>query len=273
MKLLTHLDDVGMSAGSVEAWSTLSKVGVVKSASTMVPCPYYLMARDHWQDNPDQDMGVHITLTSEWSNYRWRPMTGQLGGLVDEEGFFHRRPEQVLESADPLAVADEMAAQVERVISDGLRPTHLDAHMGAALLEPFVWSLFDLGKKFGIPVLTCKTLDPLVNSVRVPDFDPGFLSELKQEAEHLGWPVFDNFIIGFCPDDQPIELHVKQLIETASVGLLYYALHADTAQGMDLFAPHHSKPRRKEFEFFSNPESQQVIDQLDIELVSWTELA
>ena len=81
MKVLAHLDDVGSSHGSVVAWQALRTAGVVRSASVMVPCPWHPLARDDWQDDPDQDMGVHITLTSEWSAYRWRPLTGWLERL------------------------------------------------------------------------------------------------------------------------------------------------------------------------------------------------
>ena len=36
-KILPHLDDLGMSYGSVVAWSELRKAGSVTSASVMVP--------------------------------------------------------------------------------------------------------------------------------------------------------------------------------------------------------------------------------------------
>lgn len=273
MKLLPHLDDVGMSAGSVDAWSALSDAGVVRSASVMVPCPFYPMARDQWQDNPERDTGVHITLTSEWSHYRWRPLSQRSGGLVDEEGFFHRRPEQVLAQADPMAVADEMAAQLEQVLADGLRPTHIDAHMGAALLDPFVWSLMELGKAHDLPVLVCRDLSTLLSQVNHPEFDFGYLNEVIQEAQLLKWPVFDHFMIGFCPDQLEMKDYLQTLLTKASGDLVFYALHADTTIGMDRFAPHHTNPRRKEFEFFSSTECAEVFKSRQLELVTWQGLA
>lgn len=272
MKLLPHLDDVGMSAGSVDAWSALTNAGIVRSASVMVPCPFYPMARDQWRENPERDTGVHITLTSEWSKYRWRPLTGRSGGLVDAEGFFHRRPEQVLAHADPIAVADEMAAQIDRVLADGLRPTHIDAHMGTALLDPFIWSLMDLGKTYDLPVLVCRDLSTLLSQVIHPGFDLEYLSEVVQEAMVQKWPVFDHFMIGFCPDDQPMQNHLESLLKQSSGELVFYALHADTAIGMDRFAPHHAKPRRKEFELFSTVESSKTFAERQIELVTWRDL-
>ena len=165
MRVLAHLDDVGATPGSVEAWAALVAAGVVRSASLMVPCPWYPMAREACLAAPGQDMGVHVTLTSEWSAYRWRPLIGPVGGLVDDEGFLHRRPEDVLRAADPSAVADEIAAQVERAVTDGIHPTHLDAHMGTALLPPFVWALIEAGRRHGIPALVCRDLGPLVGAL------------------------------------------------------------------------------------------------------------
>ena len=272
MKVLAHLDDVGSSHGSVVAWQALRTAGVVRSASVMVPCPWYPLARDDWQDDPDQDMGVHITLTSEWSAYRWRPLTGLSGGLTDDEGFMHRRPNGVLTSADPQAVADEMAAQIERVLSDGCKPTHLDAHMGTALLPPFVWSLIDAGKRYGIPVLACRDLTPLISDVGLSGIDPGFVGEVLAEVENQGWPVFDQFMIGFCPVDTAIEDHVAGLLSGARGDMIYYGLHADTAEGMEKFSPQHKTPRRKEYEFFSDPTSANIFTAAGAETLNWIEV-
>lgn len=273
MRVLAHLDDVGSSQGSVEAWRALRAAGVVRSASLMVPCPWYPLARDNWHTDPAQDMGVHITLTSEWSAYRWRPLIGQAGGLVDGEGFMHRRPGDVLAQADPSAVADEMEAQIARALADGIRPTHLDAHMGTALLDPFVWTLIEAGKRHGIPVLACRDLSPLIRDVQVTDFDPGYVSEVTAEVARQGWPVFDRFIIGFCPDDMTMEAFLNRLLSEAGDGLIYYGMHADTALGMDAFAPHHTAPRRKEYELFRDPASADLFGAAGAEVVTWHDLA
>lgn len=270
--IVTHLDDVGSTAGSVIAWQALRKAGVIRSASLMVPCPYYPMARDDWNEAPDQDMGVHITLTSEWSAYRWRPMIGPMGGLTDSEGFFHRRPADVIANADPAAVADEIEAQISRALDDGIRPTHLDAHMGTALLPPFVWDLIAAGKRHGIPVLACRDLTPLTQNVRIEGLDLGFVREAIAEISGYGWPVFDRFVIGFCPDGMPVEGYLAGLLETAVDGLNYYALHADKADGMEYFADHHKSPRRKEYELFSDPASGRLFDDAGATVSGWVGL-
>lgn len=268
MRIMPHLDDVGATAGSVIAWQALRAAGVVRTASLMVPCPYYPMARDDVLAEPDQDMGVHVTLTSEWSAYRWRPLTGG-AGLRDDEGFFHRRPEAVIARASREEVAEEIAAQIERVLEDGIRPTHLDAHMGTALYDPFIWELIAAGKRYGIPVLGCRDFGPLVDNVRLPGFDPGYLREALAEIEGAGWPVFDRFLIDFCPDGTEADAHYTRLVASGGEGLHFLAMHADTAEGMARFAPHHERPRQKEYALFSDPDSVRVFG--GAELVTWAD--
>ena len=267
MKTLNHLDDIGSTPGSVIAWAELRRAGVVRSASVMVPCPWYPMARDDWLAEPAQDLGLHVTLTSEWDSYRWRPLLGQAGGLTDDEGFLHRRPGDVAANADPAAVADEMEAQLDRLLADGIRPTHIDAHMGTAFLPPFGPLLVEMGKRHDIPVLVCRDADILWRAVGAAAGDPGYIAEMVAEAEAAGWPVFDRFIMGFCADDQAIEAHVKGLLAGAGPGLNYFALHADTADGMGHFAAHHQAPRRKEYELFRHARSARLF--AAAEIVDW----
>ncbi|GEM_PF-1423780 len=253
--ILPHLDDVGVSAGSVHAWKALRAAGVVRSASVMVPCPYYRMALDDYLSDPDQDLGIHITLTSEWSHYRWSPMVGRVGGLVDSEGYFHRRPEAVAANADPTAVADEIAAQIERAVGDGIRPTHVDAHMGTALLPEFAETLRQVAGRYGIPVLSCANLDDLFSIVRLADLDTAYVADLAAGARRRGDPVFDRFLIGFTPEYQDAETFYCRFLADLPAGSYWLAMHANAPDDMEFYAPHMARPRAEEFNLFSRSES------------------
>ncbi|EKF18603.1 ChbG/HpnK family deacetylase [Nitratireductor pacificus] len=248
---LPHLDDVGATAGSVTAWKALRAAGTVTSASAMVPCPYYPMAVEDHRENPGQDMGVHVTLTSEWNRYRWRPLSGKAGGLVDDEGFFHRRPQEVLKSADPNAVEDEIAAQVERAIADGLNPTHLDAHMGTAYLPGFMERLWAVASRHGIPVPFFRNAGQLFDAVRVLPADDGLHREYLAEASRRGDPIFDDFMIGFTPEGEPAGAFFACRIAAAGPGRHWLALHANAPDDTATFAPHMVWPRTQEHALFS----------------------
>ena len=269
-RILAHLDDVGATAGSVTGWAALRRAGVVRSASVMVPCPWYRAAVEDWRADPSQDLGVHLTLTSEWPSYRWRPMSGPVAGLTDAEGFFHRRPEMVAASADPQAVADEMAAQVERALADGLRPSHLDAHMGTAFLTPFIPALIETAVRYGIPPLVCRDFAPLFRLVRTEAADPGALAELVQEAGLRGWPVFETFLMGFTPEGEDPAPFFAGLLAEAPEGLSWFACHANAPGDMAAIAPHHVWPREAEFRLFSDPAARALFG--DAEPVCWADL-
>lgn len=266
-RILAHLDDVGCSRGSVIAWAALRAAGVVRSASVMVPCPWYPAAVDDWHQAPDQDLGVHLTLTSEWRRYRWRPIKGASGGLVDSDGFFHARADAVQASADPAAVQDELSAQIERARADGIRPTHLDAHMGTAFLPPFLPGLLELSDHYGIPVLACRNVARLL-----PGLDPGYLAEALTEITRRGGPILDDFLMAFCPDDRNAADHFRALVAAAPAGDHWLALHANAPDDMADFAPHTAPARAKEFHLFSNPDSRSVFADNEATTIVWRDL-
>lgn len=270
-RILLHLDDVGVSRGSVEAWKALRTNGVVRSASAMVPCPWYPAARDDYLANPDQDLGIHITLTSEWSAYRWRPMLGSVAGLCDDDGFFHKRPETVA-AADPNAVADEIAAQIERMLIDGIKPTHMDAHMGAAYLQPFIHALMDASDRYNIPVMLARDFSQLFDIVRLGKMDLGYLNEITKELELRGSPVLDKFLIGYCADNMKVGDHYARIIAGAGPGTHWLAMHANFADDTAAYAPNMVTPRLKEAEFFGAPESREAFHKAGVRCINWPEL-
>ena len=272
-QILAHLDDVGVSFGSVKAWKELRRAAVVRSASVMVPCPWYRAAVEDWHEDPGQDLGVHITLTSEWSAYRWRPLTGAAAGLTDDEGYFHRHPETVARLSDPAAVADEIAAQIERVQADGIRPTHLDAHMGTAFLRPFVDALLDAAARYAIPVTMCRDFSQLIDIVGLPKADMGPVEEIEQELERRGNPIFDSFLIGFCPDGVDVRDHYAAMLSQAGPGFHWLALHANAPDDTARFAPHMVAPRRKEYVFFRDTESRSLFSDNDAVARDWRGLS
>src|SRR5512135_3177597 len=91
-----HADDVGMCPGANAAFAELSRLGSITSGAVMVPCPAFPEVREIATADPNLDIGVHLTLTSEWAAYRWAPLSaaGRSSGLVDEDGYFwHRLPQ------------------------------------------------------------------------------------------------------------------------------------------------------------------------------------
>jgi predicted glycoside hydrolase/deacetylase ChbG (UPF0249 family) len=111
--------------------------GIVKSGSAIVPAPWFADLAKRSAAHPDADLGIELTLNSEFENYRWQPVTGGLApSLVDGDGFLWLTPTQTASNAAAEDVEFELLAQIERAKESGLRPSHLTTHLGTLVMRP-----------------------------------------------------------------------------------------------------------------------------------------
>jgi len=147
--LIFNCDDLGSSRAANVATYEALRHGLATTATLMVPCPW---ARDAAAMYRGEDVGVHLTLNSEWSNYRWGPITHS-PSLLDGDGGFPRTVEDVWDHADLDEVRKECRAQVERAIYWGFDVTHLDSHMGTMQLRPAFFDVYlETAVDFGLPL-------------------------------------------------------------------------------------------------------------------------
>ena len=154
--LIVHVDDVGMSYESNQGAIRAITEGVATSLSVMMPCGWVPGFVHYLKENPKTDAGLHLTLTSEWKDYRWGPLAGknQVKGLVDPEGAMWRGVADVVKNASPDEVEKEIRAQLDRARTMGFIPTHLDSHMGTLFATPeFLQRYLKVGMEEKIPVM------------------------------------------------------------------------------------------------------------------------
>jgi chitin disaccharide deacetylase len=138
-ELLIRADDIGMNHTVNTALKEFIRSGVPFSASVMVPCPWFAEAATILRDNPQVGVGIHLTLNSEWADYRWGPVLGAsaVPSLVDDNGyFFHTGAELLANGMDLDEVRAELRAQVRRALNAGLDVVYLDYHMLTAVSTP-----------------------------------------------------------------------------------------------------------------------------------------
>ena len=147
--LVVNCDDLGVGhAANVGVYESL-RDGVATSATLMVPCPWAREAASRYRG---EDVGVHLTLNSEWDTYRWGPIT-QAPSLLDGDGGFPRTLSDLWDHADLDEVRRECRAQVERAILWGFDVSHLDSHMGALQLRPEFFDVYlELASDFRLPL-------------------------------------------------------------------------------------------------------------------------
>lgn len=130
--LIVHADDLGV-AHSVNLASIKGlESGLVSSASIMIPCGWVPEIAAYARMHPEADLGLHLTLTSEWSLYRWGPVLSKerVPSLLDGSGYLYPTEAEAAAHIDPKEAEAEIRAQIARARALGIQPTHLDSHMG-----------------------------------------------------------------------------------------------------------------------------------------------
>lgn len=153
--LIVNGDDLGMCHAANAATFESMQRGIMTAASLMMPCPWAYAACAYLREHPDLDVGVHLTLTSEWDLYRWGPLLGaaRCPSLVDERGHLYPTEEQVWARAAMDEVAAEAEAQIERALSWGITPTNLDGHMSTFYEEPRFLAVYaTLARHYRLPL-------------------------------------------------------------------------------------------------------------------------
>jgi predicted glycoside hydrolase/deacetylase ChbG (UPF0249 family) len=223
--LIVHADDIGMCQATLPAIEELFEFGLVTSAATMVPCPWFPQTAAFCREHPSIDMGVHLTVNCEWESYRWGAIStcDPASGMLDEQGYLHAWPPAIHERADPQAVAVELRAQVARALAAGIDATHVDAHMGTVLAPQFVQSYIDVAQEHQLPLLFLGR--DAAERIYGSSEDTAYFAPLWQDLEARGVALFDD--IGMLPLDDPTD-HVavmKRSVDNLQPGLTVLILH------------------------------------------------
>lgn len=158
--LVIHADDFGMNHSVNRATSQALGNHWITSASILVPCPWFLEAAAFAQAHPDLDLGVHQALNSEWTTFRWGPVSSKdkVPTLLDGQGYLALDTPEVAAKAKPEEVETELRAQIDRARTMGIHLTHLDSHMLALFLTPPLFSIYQkMGADFQLPILAART--------------------------------------------------------------------------------------------------------------------
>jgi len=225
--VIVHADDVGMCQATLPAFADLVDFGLISSGATMVVCPWFPSVAAFCRGHPLADLGVHLTLTSEWDGYRWGPLSTRdpASGLLDEEGYFYRRSGQVYEHGDAGAAALEIQAQVARALAAGIDVTHVDTHMGAVAHPRFIPAYVQLTLQYNLPAMMLRLDEAGWRAMGMDGETAAFATRLVQQLEAQGLPLLDR--LGGLPLDQPAERveQAKEAFAALPAGLTHFIIH------------------------------------------------
>jgi hypothetical protein len=217
----------------------------------MVPCPWFPEIVELAREQPELDLGVHLTLTSESRACRWRPIStaSRDSGLMDDDGYFWSNVASLRRHAERAAVEKEMRAQVEAALAAGLDVTHLDTHMGAAAVPEFVESYLALGRRYGLPVLLPRRIGTYVSVLDMGPIEAGAYARLLNQ--------------------RPCEQAYRHIVEVAVPGVTFLSLHCSTPGEVERLHPNDAHWRIAEYELFDAPSFVEWARTQDVHLIGF----
>lgn len=258
IRIIVRADDIGAAHSINEACIEVYKNGIARSVEIMVPCPWYQEAVRLLKEVPGYDVGIHLTLTSEWENVKWGPISCA-PSLTDEKGYFYPTywaGENLTESQTLIhndwsaeEVEQELRAQIERALEDlPGRISHMEIHMGGDDADPKIAEIqAKLSKEYG--------LITSLESYGVKRFD-GF-KEAREAVE-----MTENLIKGLENIEPGTYLFVDHpAYDTREIQALGQKGYTDVAKNRDGVTRAWTDPRVKE-----------VIEQRGIILLSYGDL-
>jgi hypothetical protein len=264
--LILHADDLAVAHSVDSASFDALGSGAVSSASIMIPCPWLMEVADYARSHPDIDLGLHLTLTSEWKTYRWGSVTSsdKVPSLLQRDGTSYSTTEDVVSRAKPAEVEQEIRAQVERALAVGIHPTHLDSHMGALFATPELLAVYiKLAHEYHLPFLILK------------------LTDARSSAMALLSPndfVLDNGVIAnpaLKPaDTKAFYLDAIKNLQPGLTEMIVHLGHNDSElQAITVDHPDFGAAwRQRDFDVVSSPEFRQALRDNHVILVRWRDL-
>lgn len=137
VRVLVRADDAGSSWSSNVGCLRACTEGIARSVEVMMPCAWTSHAAEILNNQPEVDVGIHLTLTSEWDAVKWRPLT-QADSLTDDRGNFLPLLTQRDGDGGPCLanvdwsldeIANEFRAQVSLGVAMFQNASHVSSHM------------------------------------------------------------------------------------------------------------------------------------------------
>lgn len=266
--LIIHADDLGVANSENKASIAALENSVVNSASIMVPTPWFSDIAVYARKNKNADLGLHLTLNSEWDNYKWGPVTSRnlVPGLVNKNGFFYSSVDSLHLQGTVQEVALELRNQIEKAYAFGIDVTHLDAHMGAATSKPeYLETYIRLGKEYKLPVLLNKQVYARANENTKKMFDDNTI--IIDQVAGASPNDFDAGMAAFYTD----------ILSNMKPGLTCLITHlAYDDDEMKAVAINHAywgaAWRQADYDFFTSTACADLIKKENIILVTWRTL-
>jgi predicted glycoside hydrolase/deacetylase ChbG (UPF0249 family) len=265
--LIVHADDLGMSHSINDASVKAFASGLVNSGSIMIPCSWLPEIAAYARANPQADLGLHLTLTSEWKLYRWGPVVSRdsVSSLLGDDGYFYLTESEAASHVKIDEVEKEIRAQVERARKLGIQPTHLESHMGTLYQSRELFeTLLRVARDNKLPVRVSKEMFD-----RMP-----FLTQLLKPDD----VVLDHIVsIDQSVKSEDWAKYYTDALTNLSPGITEFVVHIafddEEMKAITIDHPNWGAAwRQRDFQFLTSDSFRKLLDQNHIKLITWRDL-
>jgi predicted glycoside hydrolase/deacetylase ChbG (UPF0249 family) len=240
----------------------------------IVNAPWFLETAAICRENPDYDMGVHLTLTCEYDRYRWPPLSSvdSRTGLLDHEGYLWRTSREAVKNVTEAAAEAEMRAQIEKALENGIDVTHIDTHMGTVVHPKFIVSYLKLAEEFAVPAFLPNITKERIIELQGPDFAQEYV-EILARVDAGKVPTLDEIITQTLIEvDDKFQFYCE-LIDGLKPGLSHLLFHAaKNGEELSAITADSCAARNQDYEVFRSAGMKEFIDQSGVRLIGYRQL-
>ena len=263
--LILHADDIGVAhSENAASFDALDK-GAVNSGSIMMPTPWVTEVARYAQAHPNADLGLHLTLNAEWKTYRWGGLAprDQVPSLYEPDGTLPSSTETVAKRAKLDEVERELRAQIDRAYAIGLKPTHVDSHMGALFGTPELFRTYvKVARSYKLPFLPFIGGPSPANMAALEPND--IVPDAAYMASEMGTP-------------EQWRKYYLDLVRNLKPGLNWIGVHLGyddvelraVTVGWDAWG---AKWRQQDYDVLTSSEFKQALKDNNVVLVTWRDI-
>ena len=264
--LVIHADDLGLEESvNLTSFESLKKNSVT-SASVIMNTEKIDEVANFSKLNPTLDLGVHLTVTSEWKIHKWGGILNDkdIPSMLNNNNHFYWNKRKFTKFSDLEEVRNELQAQIDLAISMGIKVSHIDSHEGALFFDPDIFKMYlDLAEKNNLLAFV-----PIQASVH---FDKNF-----PKPNHA--IIFDQFFMaeaGIKPDE--MENYYLDILDDLKPGLSQIIVHfglnndkmKDITQGK---VDYGSLWREKDYNVMNSEKFVKSLEENNIKLINYSDL-
>jgi chitin disaccharide deacetylase len=264
--LIIHADDLAVAHSQDQASLDALDRHAATSASIMVPCPWLTEVADYAKAHPDADLGLHLTLTSEWKTYRWGPVESKdkVPSLFDSSGYLWPETDPGKQHIKVEDAEREIRAQIEKAISMGIRPTHLDSHMGMLFERADLFAVYlKIAHEYKLPFLAAlgpNTPQELASQLSPKDF---VLDNVVMASPDVPVSNWKNFYLDA----------IKNLKPGVTEFIVHLAHDDAEMQAVTIDHPDYGAAwRQRDYEVVTSPEFKRALEENHVILIHWSDI-